>query len=485
MNYNVLHYMLDLPYEMEWDQVEDIGLMYEGKKLILNHETGTGKTTLALGVTALLASRLRKENRKLIITAPSNKLDSFKEDVVSSVPALRVMRATGKADDVNWLIKYIDDYDVIVTMPSLWASVSWAKFVYEHPSKILCSIYDEAAGINDEAYHLFCEFSRQQFEYSFLLNATPVKRSNELEKTYNLLYAVEAINDGYTFRDFQRDMVTLPSGIGNKKALDIHGVVDEYKFHRLYSKYILNRSKADLGVNVEVEVEFYRCSLSKIQEDVLEAKFRKSNSTKTVTGKIETVTEILYNPQDLYQVNPVNMEALSKTMMMTLQELQNINTTNVVVFMQNTDIKNRFQQMLNNMGINTFMIDGSLKPAQKNEVEKAFNESEKSVMITNIEKASSFQSANVILIYGFPEDIIQTTNRIIRGRSDKKVKVHWVYYGHDSFNKLLKQLELTMEDEKISKRTFPCTIPIYKEITKYYDNPALSKFHAILKGRDK
>ena len=73
MNYNVLHYMLNLPYEMEWDQVEDIGLMYEGKKLILNHETGTGKTTLALGVTALLASRLRRENKKLIITAPSNK----------------------------------------------------------------------------------------------------------------------------------------------------------------------------------------------------------------------------------------------------------------------------------------------------------------------------------------------------------------------------------------------------------------------------
>ena len=483
MNYNILHYMLDLPYTMEPDQIEDIGLMYEGKKLILNHETGTGKTTLAIGIIAMLAKRLRDENKKLVVTAPSNKMKGFREDIESAIPAIKITDITGQAADIKWLLRHIDDFDVIVTMPSLWASKVWDKYVYEHPSKILCSIFDEAAGINDDSYKLFCEFSRQQFEYSFLLNATPVKRSSEMEKTYNLLNAVGAIPEDYPYRKFQKDFTTLPSGIGRKKSLDIHGVVDDEKFHQTFGKYILNRSKADLGVKIDIDVIFHRCLLSEAQEDALQERERKVNSRNTFQGKIENTTEIVYNPIDLYPVNPINMEALGKTLSTALTELQKDEVDNIVVFMQNTDIKYKFQQMLDNMGIKTFIIDGSLNSEQKNNVEKQFNSTRKSVMITNIEKASSFQSANVIIIYGFPEDIIQTTNRIIRGRSDKKVQVHWIYYGFDSFNKLLKQLELSMEDERISKREFPCTIPIYKEITKYTDNPAMAKFHAILRGR--
>lgn len=483
MDYKILHYMLDVPFEILEDQIEDIGKMFERKKLILNHETGTGKTMLALGVISLLLHRARMEQKKIIVTAPSNKMEGFKQDIKNSIPAARVLSITGQAPDVRYILNNIDNYDVIVTMPSLWSSFAWCKYVYENTNKFICSIYDEAAGIRDDAYRIFCEFSKQQFEYSFLLNATPVKRSTELEKTYNLLYAVGAIDSTYTFRNFEKDMITLPVNIGNKRSKDLHGVVDEDKFRRMFGDYIINRSKSDLGVEVQMDVNFHRCKMSKEQEEAIEDKNRKANSRKTYLGKLDNNTEILYNPVDLYPINPMTMEALGKSLQTVMYELNKETTNNIVVFMQNTDIKYRFKSILDSMGIKNYVMDGSLNPAQKNATENEYNQSEKTVMITNLEKASSFQSANVMIIYGFPEDIIQTTNRIVRGRGDKKVTIHWIYYAFDSYSKLYKQLELSMEDERISQREFMCTIPLYKELSTYFNEPSMAKFHAILKER--
>ena len=477
LDFNILRYLLDTPYEILDDQIDDIKSMVMSKKLMMTHETGLGKTLLAVGAIATLLPKMRKERKVMIVTAPTNKVAGFANDIQTFIPGVRVITSTGQKPDVDRVIREFENIDVIVCMGSLWASIDFNYFIFENIDRFIGCIYDEASGVANDAFLVFAEYANKFFEYTYVMNATPIKTASKLKMTYNLLYTVGAFNHNYTLRDFEKDVVIRTGGSRGKGG---EVMLNVNRFKELFGKYMLNLSKTDVGVNITGDVQMHKCQLSKVQEDVLFTKFHTKPNLLT-SSQERSMDEILYNPKSLYQISPMTMPALAKTLELVTARLQDNDVSNVVVYLENVDIKNRFKDMCIILGYDTYMIDGSMNYKEKDAEEERFKSANKSVMLTNIESASSFPSANAIIIYGFADNIIQTINRLPRGRQDKHIYVDWVYYGVGGLSKLKTQLEMSVENDRLTGRTTMTTKPLFNEIKHHYNEPSIERYRAFIK----
>ena len=384
-------------------------LRSETKGTIVTHEMGLGKSYMILYMAII--TKLMEPYKKVLITAPSDSIEKI-TNLVKSNTAYNVMSSTGDARKVERLINEFDNLDIIIVQQSIWSSsVDFHIFMYNNVDKFSINIYDEMASKNAAGGAAFAEMSKH-ITKTVVLNATVF--DNSIDKIYNSLNTVSALRGMTKERFTQKYKITdRKSGKVILKTVDL---VNDF------GKFISNKNRSDLGINIKVNMKFIRITPTEYQKNLIRISndVRKSLSAPTMLkGFVPDNVPLVFTKKEVPSLSAV---------FYVINQLPK--DENLVIYCNYIHAVSRIANELRYNGRDVYLITGesTKTPKEKKDVEDAFNAFKGGIAIITIEKAISLNSAKSMILYEIPQDLSQTIFRIIRGSNDKEVDVYQIYY---------------------------------------------------------
>ena len=421
-------------------------------KGIITAEMGLGKTYIGATLTQMA---LALTGKKVLLVVPKNKVKDF-YFFCKKVLKVRVIKSSGVKKDVDNLKKNFEKAQVVVVQQSAWIhSMDFNIFMYNKMDEFGLVFYDEAALKDSAGFMAYCEFSRYA-DMSFIANATPVGK--DIQLTYNLLYAVGATDLSLT--QF-RSRYSATSFNNGKTTETIN--IDAIK--RDFSQYLINKNRAELGVITTINTKFIKCSPSNIQREWINgSKVRTDLALYSPGTRIEGASTVATVPA---------LDALVKTVLMSDA------STNKIIYTKNTDAIITLSTILKTLGHNVFILDGkhAVTEEDKKEVEDNFNNTQGAICITNIDKGSNLGSATEFIVYGIPNDILQTVHRSIRGFKSKEINLTWIYYPQYDKDSMIRVFKTANDSLALLNRQSDVIDSLRREISNTYPGTVLREKH--------
>lgn len=426
---NIVNYMLN-GIQLRKEQLETIhnAITAPGMKAIIADEMGLGKTYTCMGLIQI--ARTLYPDKKIVITAPKNVLKNFEELIKSSIGITPIV-VTGQQKDIENLELNFSKHQVILCQHSFWInSLNGLVFMYNNLEKFSMAFFDEADFKEADGFNAYLEFMRE-LPMGFLSNATPIGENSLL--IYNLLYGCGAYNDSY--RKFRRKYAR--QNYDNRNKLEETVLVSNIL--NSFDRYITVKNRESIGIEVKVNINFYRVLPSKEQMHwMMNYEMPKNLALYSPdTFNMESVPPEKRGPINF---TPKTMPAAFK-----MAELLIKNPKKSIVYVRNTDAIKKTAVIVKNLGKNPYIIDGKHTPKDEDvrRVQDAYNADSNGVMITNIIKGTNLQTARRLIIYNNPSDVQQLIYRMVRGFTSKEVEVDWIYYlGYEEAS-IKKALEKT------------------------------------------
>lgn len=420
---SILNLVVD-NYDLEPNQLRSVkeSFLTDSFSAIESIEMGLGKTVISLGLLQMIAPLL--QNKLAIITAPTNTITNFYDDVKNNT-SFAVTMSSGKAEEINEAIRQIEQgyVNCLIVTPSAWTlSQDFNLFVFNNIDKIECLIWDECKGDSDFGFNHFIE-AGHYIDFVYPLNATITGKGIEL--IHKMLYVCSATD--LTERLFKRNYGYYTT---TKEGNSVYHISWD-KLKADFGQYFVNFNREDVGAETTYKkAEFHRCDISAYQERILE-----SSSSRSV----------LYAPVDATgkpdsTISPMSIPSIAKLVQVIASYPS---TDNTLIYCRNVEPSNVLYNLLTMMGYKVFRIDGHTTgtPELKKESEVNFNNSKGAVMITSISEGSNLNSASHVIIFQTPSEVLQYIARAARGFKEKELTLDWIYYPKLERESLMKNIE--------------------------------------------
>lgn len=380
-------------------QVECVSSALEQKRIILSVDTGCGKSYIMTSIINNLSTIAHLTNKKIVITLPTKMVDEVYNLILSTtrLPSHSVAKLNGETSKVLNLIKNLSNTTVIVTTHSAWQNLYFSCLMnnLSKTNLVMALLCDECSVKENEALTVMLNLA-SHIEYVVYSNATPVNsRTDNLSENkqkfmllYKLLYSLQYY--WLSYNDFCRKYVENKGTSTSPNYL-----LDTDSFTQDFSKVFINVNRDDFGVEIKYnKIIFHRCQgESTLKDDLYYKTFNLSSPS------ISSVLKIVQ---------------------------ENFNKK-ILLYIRRIDLMDKFKNLFETMGIRTLILNGSNTDSVLS-IQEEFKKLQSGVIVTNFIEGINLGTADVVISYSFPSDILQLVARTVRGLVDKAIDLHFIYY---------------------------------------------------------
>ena len=421
-----------------------------GQNVILGDEMGLGKTVQAISLVASLASRGCA--RPHIVVAPLSTLLNWQREAEKWAPQLNVVNYSGTTADRKVICKY----EFAVGQAKGEKSVPLERRVKCHlilttyemvnlGAQDLCKlsygtmIVDEGHRLKNRASKLFGMLKKFKCEQRVILTGTPLQ--NNLEELFMLMHFIDP-------KKFTHNEVE--TFLEDYENIDTKEQIEE--LHNMLKPHLLRRMKNDvLGHLPPKKEQIVLVEMSHEQKEVYKALLRENFellSSKS-RGKVSGMRSLLMDLRKCCQHPSLitkNFNTLSKRRVETFTKrsgklhllwrmLEKLfkGGHRVLIYSQFVLVLDMVQEWLEIKGINSLILDGSVKGKDRQDAVDAFNQNEggkHSVFLLSTKAGGlgiNLATADTVIIFDSdwnPHNDIQAQARAHRLGQSKEVMIY-------------------------------------------------------------
>lgn len=450
------------------------------KKGILAFDTGVGKTFTALEACYLINKTKGKE--KILIITPSKIKTQWGEEIENNFPKAKIFN-TSDAEKLDKRLKLYEEFYNYDGMRFLVTNFEKIRLDLQYLKTFDIIIIDEASKIksvktktssnvknNRASIKELCKNA----EYVFALTATP------LETNYFNYYGIFNVIDEDFFsggitrfaeRYFEKDYFGLYKKIRRENEKELSDYIRNYIFKSNTKLNVASKThKIVLEFSFPEMTKYNSINQSVKDELLLKKKFNIATDDPLYVEKREKYLEeisqmaLFLSTNRKYQfvdfpqiVFPETYDNLyvSPKMKWLIENLPKL-PGKTIIFDSRTESTNRIFEILNNNGINAFVIDGSTFEKKRNTVIKNFKEStDINVLIcsdclsygANMQFAQNMVFFNLTLT-GSASGMKQRAGRILRTGQKNEVNIYLLMMKDTFEDKIYKRMTSRLMDAK-------------------------------------
>ena len=389
---------------------------------ILADDMGLGKTLEVL--TLLLTAK--KSKISSIVVAPASLIYNWKEEAEKFAPSLKVLTISGNAEERVQLIPTIKDYDLVVTSyPLIRNDID----LYENIEFEYCFL-DEAQHIKNPNTVNSKSVRRIQSKHYFALTGTPIENSlTELWSIFDFIMPSYLGSHNSFMEEYENEIIKED----NKERLeDLTRRIKPFVLRRLKQE-VLKELPDKIETKVlnemtEEQTKVYLAYLDKAKKEVKE-QLEKEGFAKSqfkILSILTRLRQICCDPSlflENYKGDSGKLTMLGELVTQLLEGEHRI-----VIFSQFTSMLDIIQQMLEEMKVGYYRLDGSTKVEDRLDLVNSFNKGEKSVFLISLKAGGTglnLTGADTVIHYDpwwNPAVEEQATDRAYRIGQEKVVQ---------------------------------------------------------------
>lgn len=385
-------------------QTVGVAFMYYAKSALLGDEVGLGKTVQCAGLVNVLNSEYKKKGKpfRFCFLTEKSSINQIRNKMIQFTGHYVGMLESG---DQNIVKKYLKRYELgnhfsIVGSHSLLNSSEFLIHTSKHPFDLI--IIDESSIIKNTTSDIF-KNSRALLQFhdrKILLNATPLEQ-NVLE-FYNQLDLLDSTLLP-SLADFKRRYCVMKRGVFGYTEIDSYKNTEEFK--QAVSLRYLARTRASEGA--EYVDNSYKTILVPL-----------SAEQKRLIKQTSLYAMVHDYPSGVDRTVPFNLETTPKAAaLLHLLKKIDVSTGKALVYCRFVDCQKKLQELLEENGYRTAILNGSTKVKEKNDIIDKFLSNGYDVLITNIQRGLDLNNCDNCIMYTIdpnPQKMVQFEGRMTR-----------------------------------------------------------------------
>lgn len=369
---------------------------------ILADDMGLGKTLQVISL--LLAEKEdydagEKERRRSLIVCPASLVYNWQKEMERFAPCLETITVTGSAPERKDIIRHTKDGQILIT------SYDLLKRDVEYYKNIVFAVQviDEAQYIKNAGTQAAKGVKKITSAFKLALTGTPIE--NRLSELWSIFdYLMPGFL--YTYQKFREEIETPISVNKDENKME--------RLQRMIRPFILRRLKGDvlkdlpekLEENVFAKLEGEQAALyeahvqqmRKMLDSKTEAEFRSSKIQ--ILAELTKLRQLCCDPALLF--DDYKGESAKMEMCMELIENAVNGGHKVLLFSQFTTMLDRLALHLGKLGIDYYMLTGSVNKEKRMQMVEDFNKNEVPVFCISLKAGGTglnLTSADIVIHY--------------------------------------------------------------------------------------
>lgn len=417
-------------------QTTAVAFMYFNPRMILGDDAGTGKTAVSSGLINYL--KAKKQLSRFIFVCEPQAVPQVKRELIKFT-GLHIIAIDGQANKMRKQLGNVDwaKLDGIVAPHSVLKSDTFNLFladnINENGKSRIANVFilDESSIIKNDKTKTF-EYTKNIADIIprfYMLNATAFENYlidivNQIEiLSGNILPSRYAIQKNYCEMEATPFYRKSANGGAAQRCMsyDIVGYKNQQRLKELCRLYYYGRTRKEMGMKDNSKYKVVPAEVSKQQAELL--------SRPYLSGRYNAILNCPTLLQEWkYEFNTETVPKLGKL----IEEITGeFNDKKIMVYAFNIDSHLNIQRALTEVGKSSVILNGTVKTADRGELQNAYNDGKYDVIITNFKKSLNLDTADVCILYDIepnPARTTQITQRINRGTGEKQKTYVMLYY---------------------------------------------------------
>lgn len=434
-NFETLEIPLPITFQGELRPYQEVGFRWlmmlksYGFGGILADEMGLGKTIQAIAY--LLKEKEEGNTQPSLIITPASLIYNWKKEIERFAPSLNVVLVNGDTESRKEILGDLAGVDVIITSYGTYRQdeVSYKETDFH------TLFFDEAQMAKNTNTKTFQAIKKVKATHRFALSGTPIE--NRIDEIWSLFHLImpELLP---SFKKFQQ--------------------LDKEEINHLIRPFILRRTKSEVLTELPEKIEttiysdltpdqkaIYLAQLQEIQTNMADLTGKDFQKQRfSILAGLTRLRQICCSPK-LF-IPEYEGDSGKLNLLRELLEAALASGKRILLFSQFTSMLTIIEEMITELGMESFFLRGSTPPIQRQKMVDEFNEGEKDIFLISLKAGGTglnLTGADTVILYDLwwnPAVEEQAAGRAHRMGQEKEVEV-WRLVAEGTIEEKIVQLQ--------------------------------------------